>query len=101
MTLQWQEIQPLVCNGLPMPGTYAPVFGRLAFKSMSIIAGKPVEYTWTVFAQGSSISTLSLGGHKISVDMLHFGKPLSPGQVAAPLRSSVVPTCLFASPQLK
>ena len=35
----------LACNGLPMPGTYAPASGLLEFKSMSIIGGKPVEYT--------------------------------------------------------
>ena len=52
-------------------------------------------------AQVSSISTLFLSGHRHSIDMLHSGKPLPPGQVAAPPRLSVGPTSSFVSPQLK
>jgi hypothetical protein len=75
MTLQWQGTPLLACNGLPMPGMYAPAYGLLEFKSMSIIAGKPAVYTLMVPAQVSLIRTLFWSGHKRSMDMQHSGKP--------------------------
>jgi hypothetical protein len=57
-TLQWQGTQLPACNGSLTPGTYAPAFGLPEFKSTSIIAGEPAEYTLMVPAQASSIKTL-------------------------------------------